>query len=100
MEIEDEFRHTGVTQDMENLLIESKKSKGKYKAIEIEFNDNDDNDNDDDNNNNDDSESLEFQQTIKKRKRVTIREFVVYQIQIRNSNKTKSILHLSRRLFQ
>src|SRR6266498_2337750 len=90
MEIEDEFRHTGATQDMENLLIEPKKSKGKHKAIEIESDDNDD----------DDSESLEFQQTIKKRKCVTIREFVVYQIQIRNSNKTKSILHLSERLFQ
>src|SRR6266542_5007993 len=85
---------------MENLLIEPKKSKGKYKAIEIESDDNDDDDNDDDNNNDDNSELLEFQQIIKKHKRVTIREFVVYQIQIRNSNKTKSILHLSGRLFQ
>src|SRR6266540_4147235 len=100
MEIEDEFRHTGATQDMENLLIEPKKSKGKHKAIEIESDDNDDDDNDDDNNNDNNSESLEFQQIIKKRKYVTIKKFVVYQIQIRNSNKTKSILHLSGRLFQ
>ncbi len=60
MEIEDEFRHTGATQDMKNLLIEPKKSKGKHKAIEIESDDNDDDDNDDDNNNDDNSESLEF----------------------------------------
>ena len=60
MEIEDEFRHTGATQDMENLLIEPKKSKGKHKAIEIKSDNNDDDDNNDDNNNDDDSESLEF----------------------------------------
>src|SRR6266540_1156754 len=62
MKIEDEFRHTGVIQDMENLLIEPKKSKGKRKAIEIESDDNDDDNND---NNDNDSKSLEFQQTIK-----------------------------------
>src|SRR6266542_1888206 len=64
MKIEDEFRHTEATQDMKNLLIEPKKSKGKHKAIEIESDDNDDDDNDDDNNNDDNSELLEFQQTI------------------------------------
>ena len=85
---------------MKNLLIEPKKSKGKRKAIEIKSDDNDDDNNNNDNNNDDDSELLEFQQIIKKRKCVTIREFVVYQIQIRNSNKTKSILHLLGRLFQ
>lgn len=33
-------------------------------------------------------------------KKVTLKEFVVYRIQIRDSNKTTSILHLSERLFQ
>ncbi|PKY53250.1 hypothetical protein RhiirA4_471357 [Rhizophagus irregularis] len=33
-------------------------------------------------------------------KKVTLKEFVVYRIQIRDSNKTTSILHLSGRLFQ
>ncbi|PKK65714.1 hypothetical protein RhiirC2_808469 [Rhizophagus irregularis] len=35
-----------------------------------------------------------------KQKQVTIREFVVYRIQVRDSNRSKSILHLSGRLFQ
>src|SRR6266480_539278 len=37
---------------------------------------------------------------IKKRQRVTIREFVVHRIQIRELNKERSVLHLSGRLFQ
>ena len=44
--------------------------------------------------------SLTTQRSVKKRRRVTIREFAVYRLQVRDSNKTTSILHLSGRLFQ
>ena len=39
-------------------------------------------------------------QQKQKPKRVTIREFAVYRFMIRDSNKSKSILHLAGRLFQ
>jgi hypothetical protein len=44
----------------------------------------------------DNEDLLEIQQVIKKCKQVTIREFLIYRIQIRDS----SVLHLSGRLFQ
>ena len=87
------IRHTGATQEMEELFIgleSSSKDKGKEKATEVEF------DNDEDAEESEHEEIQEIQQEITKRKRVTIREFVVYRIQIRDSNKTKSILHLSK----
>src|SRR6266498_3386051 len=99
-------RHTGATQDMENLFLElfskSSKSKGKGKAIETEAETEQDNDDNDDKSESDkDNDDIEEgQPIIKKRKWVTIREFVVYHLQIRNSIKTTSTLHLSGRLFQ
>jgi len=107
-------QHTGATQDIANLslglpfslddpLIGSSKDKGKGKEKEIELVEFDNNDEGSEPESviygDEDSESLENQQEISTRKRVSIREFVVYRIQIRNSNKTKSILHLSGRLF-
>ncbi len=107
MEIEEEGdRHTGATQDIENLMIESneprfKRDKGKGKAIEIESDNESDNESENVSETVSDNEELsKVQKLTKKRKRVTIREFVIYRIQIRDSNKTKSILHLSGRLFQ
>src|SRR6266498_3679706 len=95
-------RHTGATQDMENLFLElsskSSKSKGKGKAIETEAETEQDNDDKSESDKDDDTE--EGQPIIKKRKWVTIREFVMYHLQIRNSIKTTSTLHLSGRLFQ
>jgi len=104
---ERESRHTGATQLMEDLtfgssssssIIEpiSTKSKGKQKQVESD----EDNDESEIISGDEDLDALEIQQEIKKRKRVTIREFVVYRLQIRDSNKTRSILHLSGRLFQ
>jgi hypothetical protein len=91
---EEEIGHTGATQDFENLMLdelmtEPKKNKGKGKAIEVESDNELEIISDD-----------EIQHETKKRKRVTIREFAVYRIQIRDSNRTRSILHLSGRLFQ
>ena len=45
-----------------------------------------------------DLESLVIQKEDKQ-KRVTIREFVVYKFMLKDTNRTKSILHLSGRLF-
>ena len=90
---------------MENLFLEltSKlsKSKGKGKAIETEAETEQDNDDNDDKfeSDKDDDDIEEGQPIIKKRKWVTIREFVIYYLQIRNSIKTISTLHLSERLF-
>ena len=104
-----ESRHTGATQLMEDLeirssssfsMIESSKSKdkGKGKQKEVESDNNDDES--EIVSGDEDLDLLEIQQEINKRKRVTIREFIVYRLQIRDSNKTRSILHLSGRLFQ
>ncbi len=97
-------RHTGATQDMKNLFLElsskSSKSKGKGKAIETEAETEQDNDDNNDKSESDkDDDTEEGQPIIKKRKWVTIREFVMYHLQIRNSIKTTSTLHLSGRLF-
>ena len=101
-----ESRHTGATQLMEDLAIESSssfsmiepitaKSKGKQKQVESD----EENDESEVVSEDEDLDSLEIQQEVNKRKRVTIREFVVYRLQIRDSNKIKSILHFSERLF-
>src|SRR6266540_3827298 len=78
-------------------VSKSSKSKGKGKAIETEVETEEDNDDNDDKSESDkDNDTEEGQPIIKKRKKwVTIREFVVYHLQIRNSIKTTSTLHLS-----
>ena len=90
--------HTGAIQDLQNLEIDldrpTRKDKDKGKQIEIES------DNESEISNNGDKEddgNLSNRQNVNKRKRVTIREFVVYRIQVRN---LANILHLSGRLFQ
>ncbi|CAB4477605.1 unnamed protein product [Rhizophagus irregularis] len=97
------IRHTGATQDMEDLLIEpeiSRRNKGKGRAIEIESNEFNDEQEEEEETKSDDEQEIRNEQAEIKRKRVTIREFVVYRIQVRDSNRSKSILHLSGRLFQ
>jgi len=104
-----ESRHTGATQLIEDLAIKfsssfsviepsKSKDKGKGKQKEVESDNNDDES--EIVSGDEDLDLLEIQQKINKRKRVTIREFIVYRLQIRDSNKTRSILHLSGRLFQ
>ena len=66
-------RHTGATQDMENLFLElsskSSKSKDKNKAIEIESETEEDDDNNNDKSESDkDNDTEEDQLIIKKRK--------------------------------
>jgi len=117
MEIDDEGEyserpgHTGMSQDLSNMMIalggtmvdlgeqpRTKKDKGKGKAKEVVESDNEF----ELASGNEDlpEDSPKIQPKTKKRKRVTIREFAVYMIQIRDSNKTSSIIHLSGRLFQ
>lgn len=101
MEIdEEEIRHTGATQDMDNLLIGSeisKRNKGKSRVIEVESNDEYEKQQQI---KSDDEQEIGDEQAEIKRKQVTIKEFIVYRIQIRDSNRSKNILHLSGRLFQ
>ena len=82
-----------------NISKKRKLDKGKGKAKEIES-DNDDEEFELENQPDDEGSELFRIQKLGKRKRVSIREFVVYRFIIRNSNRTKSILHLSGRLFQ
>jgi len=99
--IEHEESQTGASQFFEELALESFSSiseleeepKGKEKVMEIES---------DDNSSQSDDENLRSSkiQQKDKIKRVSIREFVVYRFMIRDSNKSKSILHLAGRLFQ
>src|ERR1044072_8217289 len=93
-------QHTGATQAMQDLLLGSSRtsSKGKGKAIETEPEP--EKDDDEEPESDKDDNDTEERQISKKRKWVSIREFAVYRIQIRNSIKTTSTLHLSGRLFQ
>src|SRR5436190_2349507 len=103
--------HTGMSQDLSNMMIalggimvdlgeqpRTKKNKGKGKAKEVVESDNEF----ELASGNEDlpEDSPKFRLKTKKRKRATIREFAVYRIQVRNSNKLLSIIHLSGRLFQ
>ena len=98
---------TGATQDFENLMLgveetSTSRDKGKGKAVEtdpLEHETGVESEHEAEVESNDDNESTSEIQT-KKHKRITIREFVVYRIQIRDSNRTTSTLHLSGRLFQ
>src|ERR1041385_6197628 len=100
-----------MSQDLSNMMIglggrivdlgeqpRTKKDKGKGKAKEVVESDNEF----ELASGNEDlpEDSPKIQPKSKKRKRVTIREFAVYMIQVRDSNKTSSIIHLSGRLFQ
>ena len=84
---EGESRHTGATQLMKDLAIGSSlsfsiiesiltKSKGKQKEVESDENDNESEVISED----EDLDALKIQQEIKKYKRITIREFVVYRL--------------------
>src|SRR3989337_514772 len=98
---------TGTTTDFENLMLgveetSTSRDKGKGKAVEtdpLEHETGVESEHEAEVESNDDDESTSEIQT-KKHKRVTIREFAVYRIQIRDSNRTTSTLHLSGRLFQ
>ena len=99
---------TGATQDFENLMIgveetSTSRDKGKGKTVEtdpLEHETGVESEHEADVESNDDNDESTSEIQTKKHKRVTIREFAVYRIQIRDSNRTTSTLHLSGRLFQ
>ncbi|CAG8504177.1 9219_t:CDS:2 [Diversispora eburnea] len=73
------------------------------KDFEHNFDDEEDNSDKDGNENEDNSgkdDDENVAQQKGKRKKVTIREFVIYRFMIWNSNRTKSILYPAGRLFQ
>ena len=83
--------------------VETEKEDEKIEQFELSiFSDNEDAGDqiDSENEQSDEQSKVQQKKEKEKRKTVTIREFVVYRFMIRDSNRTKSILHHAGRLFQ